>query len=111
MVAPIASVDNFDDAVVMAIIGAVGALILLIVSFAFLKNEPKDSGKSNWESLNFDSKNIHQTKQAALPSPQNQPAQSYVSPANSWKAPNTSELFQPRSVTEGTTKLLENREK
>jgi hypothetical protein len=47
---------------------------------------------------------LSSANQTALPP---QSAQNYASPANLWKAPNTDRLIQPRSVTEGTTKLLE----
>ncbi len=94
-------------AAVCAIIGTMGGLILTVASFAFLKNEPKNAELQNQESPNHKVKNLYQSQQTALPPLQSQPAQSYVSPANNWKAPDTGDLVHPHSVTDGTTKLLE----
>ncbi|MDQ6786101.1 MAG: zinc ribbon domain-containing protein [Acidobacteriota bacterium] len=88
------------------ITGIMGGIVLLIASFAFLKPEPKDTEKFNQELASNNIKNLHQSQQTALPPQHTQPAQNYVSPANSWKAPNTGEMFQPQSVTEVTTRLL-----
>jgi hypothetical protein len=55
---------------------------------------------------NAKANNLYETNQRVLPAQQSQPAQSYMPPANSWKAPDTGEFARPSSVTEGTTKLL-----
>lgn len=91
------------------ILGMMGALIMIVLSFLFLPKAQKE----------FQNQNIMQSAQQpaqftgttqnqyALPPPQTQSAQSYMPPpANSWKAPDTGELARPGSVTEGTTKLL-----
>lgn len=106
LMAPIAGMENGNDAATMALFGTIGGLILLIMSFAFLKNEPKNTEKLERDSQAYELKNLRQSEQTALPPMQSQSAQSYVSPANSWRAPNTGELVQSQSVTEGTTKLL-----
>ena len=95
-------------ALVCSIIGTMGAIVLFIASFAFLEKEPKDTENLRRELPHYNAKNLHQSQQTALPP---QSAQSYVSPANSWKAADTGEMFQPQSVTEVTTKLLKKEEK
>jgi uncharacterized protein with PQ loop repeat len=90
-----------------AILGTMGGLFLTVLSFAYLKNEPKIKGFYNQELPNYKANNLYTSQQAALPPQQTQPAQSYVPAANSWKAPDTGDLVQPHSVTDGTTKLLE----
>ena len=89
------------------IIGTMGSFLWLLVSFFLLPKSVKTSEFSNQELNNFNRKNISGAYQTALPPQQTRAAQSYAPPANQWKAPNTGELVQPRSVTEGTTKLLE----
>jgi len=93
---------------ILGLLGTVGSLIMVIASFLILKKEPVNLELPNHELSNKRIHNIQGTQQTALPLTQSQPAQSYVSPANSWKAPNTGEFAQPRSVIEGTTKLLRN---
>jgi ribosomal protein S27AE len=108
---PIFGILGVDElAAFTAVLGTMGGLILLIASFAFLKNEPRSATFANQELPDINPKNLSQANQTALPPQQTQPAQSYTPPANMWKAPNTGELIQPRSVTEGTTKLLKHDE-
>ena len=95
-------------ALMCAIVGTMGGIVLVIASFAFLKKEPNDTVNFSQELPDYNAKNLHQSQQTALPP---QSAQSYVSPANSWKAADTGEMFQPPSVTEVTTKLLKKEEK
>ncbi len=90
----------------LALLGTVGSLMMVIASFLILKKEPVNLELPNHELPNRSVYNIHGTQKTALPPSQSQPAQSYVPPANSWKAPDTGEFAQPRSVIEGTTKLL-----
>ncbi len=90
----------------LALLGTVGSLMMVIASFLILKKEPVNLELPNHELPNRSVHNIHGTQKTALPPSQSQPAQSYAPPANSWKAPDTGEFAQPRSVTEGTTKLL-----
>jgi len=108
---PIWAIADVDElAVVGALIGTMGGLILTIASFAFLKNEPKNTGNFNQELPNYKTKNLYGSQQAALPPQQSQPAQGYISPANTWKAPDTGEMVQPQSITEVTTRLLKKEE-
>ncbi len=93
-----------------AVLGTMGGLILVISSFVFLKNQPRNAEFYNQEMPNNKVKKLFQanrSNQTALPPQQSQPAQNYVSPANSWKAPDTGDLVQPHSVTDHTTKLLQ----
>ena len=94
----------------LALLGTVGSLMMVIASFLILKKERVNLELPNHELPNRSIHNIHGTQQTALPPTQSQPAQSYVPPANSWKAPNTGEFAQPQSVIEGTTKLLRKEE-
>jgi hypothetical protein len=112
ILAPISGVADLDDlAGFFAIIGIMGAIVMVIFSFLFLSKEPK----YNYQNENFMQGAGNQPaqfagrnyQQNALPPQQAQPAQSYMPPpVNSWKAPDTGELTRPGSVTEGTTKLL-----
>lgn len=90
-----------------ALIGSVGALILVIASFLILKPQPLNYELPKPELPNSDVRHLHGAQPTALPPIHSQPVQSYVPPANSWKAPNTGEFSIPGSVTEGTTKLLQ----
>ena len=93
----------------LAVFGTMSSLLCLISSFLFLENEPKWAKNENiLQAANIQPQNNFQNGQAnsALPPQQTQAAQDYVSPANNWRAPNTGELVQPGTVTEGTTKLL-----
>ncbi len=96
--------DIPEAAGVSAVIGIFGGLMWLIASLVFLKSASKDPFAVN-DLPNAAVNNLYETNQKILP-PQNQPAQSYMPPANSWKAPNTGEYAKPQSVTEATTKLL-----
>lgn len=88
-----------------ALVGIFGGLMWLIASLMFLKSASNEPFPAN-ELPNANVSNLHQANPKTLPPPQTQSAQSYVPPANSWNAPNTSEYAIPQSVTEGTTKLL-----
>ncbi len=90
----------------LVLLGTVGSLMMVIASFLILKKEPVKLELPNHKISNRSIHNIHGTQQTALPPTQSQPAQSYIPPANSWKAPNTGEFAEPQSVIEGTTKLL-----
>jgi len=92
-------------ALASAVTGVFGGLMWLIASLVFLKSASKDFFPAN-ELPNANVNNLYETNQRVLPPQQSQLAQSYVPPANSWKAPDTGEFARPRSVTEGTTKLL-----
>jgi hypothetical protein len=108
MLTPIFGGAVGDDAgaLVFAVIGIMGGIIFAIASFAFLKKVPKNNEASNQKLPNYQTQNLYTAQQTALPPHQTQPVQNYVSPANSWKAPDTGEMVQPGSVTEVTTRLL-----
>jgi hypothetical protein len=90
----------------VAVIGVFGSLIMLIISLFVLKPASKNFASHIQELPQAMPQNLYGTSQNALPPQQTQPAQSYMPPANSWKAPETGDLVRPGSVTEGTTKLL-----
>jgi len=95
-------------AAVSAILGTMGGLILSLASLTILKKAPKinELPAAQHEQNNF----LHgNANRSALPPQQVQPAQSYVAPKpQNWR--DTNDLVQPRTVTEGTTKLLEKEE-
>jgi hypothetical protein len=98
--------DIPEMAGVSAVIGIFGGLMWLIASLVFLRSASKDSFSANELPGATTVNNLYQSNQKILPPQQSQPAQSYVPPVSSWKAPNTGEYATPQSVTEGTTKLL-----
>jgi len=100
-------IADFDELAGASIaIGIFGGLIWLIASLVFLKSASKDSFPAN-ELPNANVNNLYEANQKVLPPQQSQSAQSYVPPADSWKAPNTGEFAKPPSVVENTTKLLQ----
>ncbi len=93
-----------------AIIGIFGGFMILLFSLLVLKS-PNKNYRSLSSQGNYSPAFMHgNQQQGALPPQQTQPAQEYVSPANSWRAPDTGDLASPGSVTEGTTKLLSKEE-
>ena len=109
ILAPLFGIINVDELAAMsAVLGVMGGLMLLLASFIFLK-KPNDF-PNYLESLpQAEKSKIADKNFSALPPQQTQPAQSYVPPA-AWKTPETDDLARPGSVTEGTTKLLQNEE-
>lgn len=97
-----------------AVFGVFSSIIIFLFSLFFLGKPlelPQNQVLQNQQSV---PQNLsgQQMNQGALPPQQTQTAQEYVSPAaGSWKAPDTGELVQPGSVTEGTTKLLRKEER
>ncbi|HEY8561357.1 MAG TPA: zinc ribbon domain-containing protein [Pyrinomonadaceae bacterium] len=91
----------------LAVVGFCGALLLTVVSFLFLRNAPKVSPGQNDSPNDFVApQHLRGNRNTALPPSASRPVSDYAPPAaGSWKAPETGELV-PRSVTEGTTKLL-----
>ncbi|MEP6703991.1 MAG: zinc ribbon domain-containing protein, partial [Acidobacteriota bacterium] len=95
---------------ISAVFGVFTTMMLLVISFAFLKRAPKayelgafqmpDPGPPASLQGNF--------SVGALPPQQSQPASTYMPPEGSWRAPDTGDLVRPGSVIEGTTKLLKN---
>jgi hypothetical protein len=108
---PLAAITGGPGEVIagLAVVGFCGALLLTALSFLFLQNEKKflhlqKELPNQTQTPQYISGNQNQT---ALPPPTGQPVSDYAPPtAGSWKAPDTGELV-PRSVTEGTTKLLQ----
>lgn len=97
----------------MAVFGTMSSILGLVSSFLFLKKEPKWAANEDiLQAANIPAQQNFQDSRAnsALPPQQTQTAQDYVSPANNFRAPDTGELVQPGSVTEGTTKLLHKEE-
>ncbi len=104
---PLSGIANLDGlAGVFALIGTMGALILIAASFLILKKEPTKFDIPQNALSSSPVKDLHEARQTALPPPQTQPAQSYVPPTNSWKAADTGDLVRQHSVTDETTKLL-----
>lgn len=110
LLTPLLAIAGGDEIVaVTAVLGFIGGLIMIVSAALFLKNPPKDmQGKYINEAAQpmpaqFRANQTH----SALPPQQTHPANSYVPPANSWRAPDTGEFVRPGSVTEGTTKLLQ----
>lgn len=110
IMAPLWGIADVDElAAFSAVVGIFGGLMWLIASLVLLKSPSQMPFPQN-ELPNANINALHQAKQKHLPPQKSQPAQSYVPPAASWKAPDTGELAHPRSVTEGTTKLLKKEE-
>jgi len=107
LLTPLAAIADFEEGTAaIAIMGFVGGLLMMLLSWMFLENEPKIAQfDSAYQTANY--LGGYETRQNALPPQQTQPAHDFVAPAaGAWKAPNTGELV-PHSVTEGTTKLLQ----
>jgi hypothetical protein len=105
LLTPLAAIADLEEGVaVIGILGFVGGLLMMFLSWMFLENETTLSQiETPYQTANYLSGN--DARQNALPPQQSQPVPDFVPPAGNWKAPNTGELF-PHSVTEGTTKLF-----
>lgn len=105
-------VDEFSE--MSAVFGVFSSIMIFLCSIFFLgKQVETPYSPQNLQQQNTAPQNLagQQPNQSALPPQQSQPAQDFVSPsAGSWKAPDTGELAQPGSVTEGTTRLLQKEE-
>jgi hypothetical protein len=112
LVTPLLAIADGEEIVaVAAILGFVGGLLIMLFSFLFLKNEPKNLNANEInQSINESASFLRGNKgQNALPPQQTIPASTYAPPpAGSWQS-NTEDL-QPTSVTEETTKLLKKNE-
>ncbi len=107
---PLAGITNAPEEIVavMALLGTMGSLFLIVISFVLLKKDPKkfDMPVQNMETSGG-VKNLYQKNQTALPPQQSIPVSTYVPPQQgNWR--DTNDLIP--SVTEGTTKLLEKEE-
>ncbi|MEZ5425448.1 MAG: hypothetical protein R2747_04205 [Pyrinomonadaceae bacterium] len=101
-------VDVEEMAAFSAIVGVFGGLLIFLFSLFFLKKHQPSLTEAQFSRNETQAPNYLRGNQTqnALPPQQTQPAQDYVSPAGNWRAPDTGDLVQPGSVTEGTTKLL-----
>ncbi len=101
----ILSVDELAG--LSAVTGVFGGLLILILSLVFL---PSSKFRTTMPIHEIRTPavpaSLYGTQPQALPTPQQQPATEYASPQGGWRAPDTGELVQRGSVTEGTTKLL-----
>lgn len=109
LITPLLAIAGGDEIVaVAAVLGFMGGLSMMLFSLLFLKNEPNYAlnnalNPNQMPQANFFRENAERT---ALPPQQTVPSSTFVPPMNSWKAPDTGDLAQPGSITEGTTKLL-----
>jgi hypothetical protein len=106
---PLAAITKAPDQVIggLFVIGFGGALLVSMLSFMFLPKRTRSTGTQSDaqnQTPQFSSGNSNRTN--ALPPQTTQPVSAYAPPANSWKAADTGDL-SPRTVTEGTTKLLQ----
>lgn len=104
---PLLDILNFDKIVELtAVLGSVGGILIMIFSAIFLPGKPKTDFIPGQNQIPASSPNYLKTNATtALPPQQSIPVEHYVQPpANSWRG-DTSDL-QPTSVTEETTKLL-----
>lgn len=108
LITPLLAIAGGDEIVALTgVLGFFGGILIMLFSFLFLKNEPKnltatEINQNIIESSNFLTGN---RGKSALPPQQSIPVSSYAPPApGSWQS-NTDDL-KPTSVTEETTKLL-----
>lgn len=108
LLVPLFAVLNWDNIVPMtAILGFVGGILIMVFSAIFLESKPKTSFYANPNEFPANLPNFLSGNQQAnaLPPQQSVPVENYIQPpANSWRG-DTNDL-QPTSITEGTTKLL-----
>ena len=103
--------DVEEMAAMTAVVGVFGSLMIFLFSLFFLRKPSKESFA---QVSAFGTRSIHPghpAGQGALPPVSGHTADEYVSPVpGSWRAPDTEDLVEPGSVTEGTTKLLQKEE-
>jgi hypothetical protein len=98
--------DIEELAAASAVVGIFGGLIFLIASLTLLRKPmvfPEGLPGVN------SAPGLYGRPQGHLPPQQSHPAESYIPPANSWRAPDTGDI-RPGSVTESTTRLLHKEE-
>lgn len=111
IMAPLGGIANVEEfAAFSAVVGIFGGLILMVSSLIFLKKElPALPFAQSQQFLGHAHQGVPTSGYTALPPQQSVPASSYGVPAaGGWR--DTKDL-EPRSITEGTTKLLEKEEK
>ena len=112
LLTPILVVVGGERSVPMTLaLALIGAVLITIFSFMFLKNEPQ-----NWNLEHFgplrkerseDDAGLGKNKQNVLLPPQeSMPASTFVPPMYSWKSPETEDLARSRSATKETSKLF-----
>ena len=96
-----------EAAGVSAVFGIFTTMMFLIISLAVLR--PTRKAMELDPHMMGQPANLYgNPPMGALAPPQSQPAQSYMAPEGSWRAPDTGDLARrPGRVTEGTTKLLQ----
>jgi hypothetical protein len=108
---PFWSILDVDELAGMsAILGIFGGLIIMLSSLFFLKPNPKSSGNQLETKAGIYGQNQlgAQRNQNFLPPQKTYPVSDYVQPqAGSWRS---TEDLQPTSVTEETTKLLDEKD-
>jgi hypothetical protein len=107
-VAEAAGINRLPE--LFAALGVCGGLLIFVFSMLFLKKAPRSRNAEKFNLIRkmrekkamrgADNKN-------ALPPQQSVPASAYIPPRNAGKTLDTFDLSRPGSVTEGTTKLLE----
>ena len=116
LLTPLAAVMNLKFFVPMfALFGFIGGILMMVLSLMFLPKEEKRYYATTGAVNDFQAPaavtGVRSGAGAALPPQTSVPADVYAPPqAGSWKAPDTGELV-PHSITEGTTKLLQQDEK
>ena len=86
-----------------SVIGIFGGLLIFLFSLFFLRKTPKHLASGAY--LQHPAPGLYGQSTPALPPQQSIPTAAYVHPgAGSWRDTND---LEPRTVTEGTTKLLE----
>jgi hypothetical protein len=105
-----AIVDVEELAAISAVVGSIGALILVIASFAFLKKAPKNNDASNHEMPDYKTQNLYAARQTACRRSKHNLFKIMFRPQIPGKRRDTGDLVQPGSVTESTTRLLRKEE-
>lgn len=100
-------VDVDELAGLSAIVGVFGGLMWLIGAQVFLPSSKPQPFNEAYEMPAAPIQHgLHGGNQSALPPQQSQPASSYAPPMGGWRAPDTADFSRPGSVTENTTRLL-----
>ncbi|MEZ5306824.1 MAG: zinc ribbon domain-containing protein [Pyrinomonadaceae bacterium] len=108
LIVPLIAILGGEEIVaILAVIGSIGAIILAVLSFLFLKPAVKPSLQLDARVRDVGNVTGYQSAQGTLPPADSQSANAEVSASPQWKSFDTGELVSPGSVTEGTTKLLQ----
>lgn len=89
---------------ILALVGCFGALMIFIFSLVYLQKPPKYINPNLYAQTGANPAGLYSQANAALPPQQSVPASVYTAPqTGSWRDTND---LQPASVTEPTTRLL-----